>query len=63
MKDIPKIKLFSDGGARPNPGPGGFGTILRCGAYEKEFSQGYQKTTNNRMELMGAITGLEKLKK
>ena len=61
------IKLYSDGAARGNPeGPGGFGTILqytdsRGVLHEREYSQGYKKTTNNRMELMGVITGLEAL--
>lgn len=63
-----KVELYSDGAARGNPeGPGGFGTILRYidpegQVHEKEFSKGYVRTTNNRMELMGAITGLEALK-
>ena len=59
---IPDIKLFSDGGADPNPGKGGFGVILSHKGYQKEFSQGYKLTTNNRMELMGVIFGLEQLK-
>jgi len=63
------VKIFSDGAARGNPeGPGGYGTILqyedKSGVlHEKELSQGYTKTTNNRMELMGAIAGLEALKR
>ena len=62
-----KVFLYSDGSARGNPGPGGFGTILRYTdpsgqVHEKEFSCGYEKTTNNRMELLGVITGLELLK-
>ena len=61
------VKLFSDGAARGNPdGPGGYGTILQytdaAGVlHEKTMSQGYVKTTNNRMELMGCITGFEAL--
>ena len=61
------VKLFSDGSARGNPeGPGGYGTVLQftdaAGVlHEKEISQGYQKTTNNRMELMGCIAGFEAL--
>lgn len=61
------VKLYSDGAARGNPeGPGGYGTILQfvdaAGVlHEREYSQGYKKTTNNRMELMGVITGLEAL--
>lgn len=62
-----KVFLYSDGSARGNPGPGGYGTILRYTdpygqVHEKEFSCGYEKTTNNRMELLGVITGLESLK-
>ncbi len=62
-----KVSIFSDGSARGNPdGPGGYGTILRYvdskgEVHEKELSAGYDKTTNNRMELMGAIAGLESL--
>ena len=62
------VKLFSDGSSRGNPGPGGYGTILQYTDskgkfYEREYSCGYENTTNNRMELMGVITGLEALKK
>jgi len=59
---IPAIDLFSDGGAEPNPGKGGFGVILSWEGKRKEFSQGFKLTTNNRMELLGIITGLEQLK-
>lgn len=64
-----KVELYSDGSARGNPeGPGGYGTILRFvdakgNVHEREYSAGYKKTTNNRMELMGVITGLEALTK
>lgn len=58
----PLIDLYSDGGAEPNPGKGGFGVIMSYKGAKKEFSQGYELTTNNRMELMGVIFGLEKLK-
>ena len=61
-KDIPEINLYSDGGAEPNPGMGGFGVILEYKGIKKEFSQGFVLTTNNRMELMGVIHGLENLK-
>ncbi len=61
--EIPIIELFSDGGAEPNPGKGGFGVILSYQGRRKEFSQGFRLTTNNRMELMGVIFGLEQLKK
>lgn len=61
------VKIFTDGAARGNPeGPGGYGTILQYvdskgTLHEREYSQGYVKTTNNRMELMAAIVGLEAL--
>ncbi len=64
-----KVTLYSDGACKGNPdGPGGYGTILRFvdsenNVHEKEFSAGYKSTTNNRMELMGVITGFEALKK
>ena len=57
------VELYTDGGASGNPGPGGYGAILKYGKYEKEFSQGYRMTTNNRMELLAVITGLEALTK
>lgn len=57
------IKIFTDGAAQGNPGPGGYGTILKYGSHEKELSQGYELTTNNRMELMAVIAGLEALKR
>ena len=53
------ITMYTDGSARGNPGPGGYGTILMYGNHRKEFSQGYLHTTNNRMELMAVIAGLE----
>jgi len=56
------ITLFSDGSALGNPGPGGFGTILRFGQNEREISGGEAHTTNNRMELRGVIEGLKALK-
>jgi len=59
---IPEVNLYSDGGAEPNPGKGGFGVIMSYKGIKREFSQGYELTTNNRMELMGVIYGLEKLK-
>jgi hypothetical protein len=60
--EIPEINLYSDGGAEPNPGKGGFGVIMSYQGIKREFSQGYELTTNNRMELMGVIYGLERLK-
>lgn len=55
--------MYTDGSSRGNPGPGGYGTILMSGKHAKELSGGYRKTTNNRMELMAVIAGLEALKK
>ncbi len=57
-----QVYIFSDGACSGNPGPGGYGVILRCEGREKELSGGEHQTTNNRMELMGVITGLEALK-
>ncbi len=57
------IQMYTDGAARGNPGRGGYGVILMSGNHRKELSQGYRKTTNNRMELMAVIAGLEALKK
>ena len=57
------IELFTDGAASGNPGPGGYGTILRSDGHYKELSGGFRKTTNNRMELLAVIVGLEALKK
>ncbi|MES2274789.1 MAG: ribonuclease HI [Bacteroidota bacterium] len=56
------IELFTDGASSGNPGPGGYGTILRSGQHYKELSEGFRKTTNNRMELLAVIKGLEALK-
>lgn len=58
-----EIIMYTDGSSRGNPGPGGYGTILMSGNHKKELSQGYRRTTNNRMELMAVIAGLEALKK
>ncbi|MBQ0110840.1 MAG: ribonuclease HI [Oscillospiraceae bacterium] len=58
-----KVWLFCDGACSGNPGPGGWGTILRCGDTEKELSGGEADTTNNRMELTAAIAGLSALKR
>jgi len=56
------VSLFTDGACSGNPGPGGWGAILRYGGAEKEFSGGEAETTNNRMEMMAVICGLEALK-
>ncbi|MDO5577205.1 MAG: ribonuclease HI [Fibrobacter sp.] len=57
-----KVIIYSDGACSGNPGPGGYGVLLSYGDKKKELSGGFKGTTNNRMELMGAITGLEILK-
>jgi ribonuclease HI len=57
------IELFTDGASRGNPGPGGYGVVLKSGSHRKELSGGYLLTTNNRMELLAVIVGLEALKK
>jgi len=57
------VTLYTDGAASGNPGPGGYGVLLQYGPYEKEISQGYRLTTNNRMELLAVIVGLEALTK
>lgn len=57
------VEIFTDGACSGNPGKGGYGTILRFGPHEKELSEGYRLTTNNRMELMAVIAGLEALNK
>lgn len=56
-----QVEIYSDGACSGNPGPGGYGTIVRYGKHEKEFSGYDPETTNNRMELLGAIVGLEAL--
>ena len=58
-----EVEIFTDGACSGNPGPGGWGTILRFGDRERELSGGDPATTNNRMELMAAIMGLEALKR
>ena len=57
------IEIYTDGAASGNPGPGGYGVILRSGNHYKELSEGYRKTTNNRMELLAVISGIESIKK
>jgi ribonuclease HI len=58
-----EITIYTDGAARGNPGPGGYGVILMSGKHRKELSQGYSHTTNNRMELMAVIAALAAVKK
>jgi ribonuclease HI len=55
------IELYTDGAASGNPGPGGFGIVLKYGKFRKEISGGYRLTTNNRMELLAVIVGLESI--
>ena len=63
MEDQKKnVNIYTDGGCLGNPGPGGYGVVLRYGQHEKRLSGGFRLTTNNRMEIMGAIVGLEALK-
>ena len=57
------ILIYTDGSSKGNPGPGGYGTILKFGDKEKELSEGFRLTTNNRMELLAVIKGLEAIKK
>ena len=61
--EVVDIDIFTDGACRGNPGPGGWGVILRSGSHEKELFGGEQSTTNNRMELRAAIEGLAALKR
>ena len=61
--DLPGVEIFTDGACKGNPGPGGWGAILRSNGKERELSGGEQLTTNNRMELMAAIEALKALKK
>lgn len=58
-----KVTIYTDGSALGNPGAGGYGVVLMSGVHRKELSQGYILTTNNRMELLAVIKGLEALKK
>ena len=57
------ITIYTDGASRGNPGPGGYGVVMLYGSLRKEISEGFRLTTNNRMELMSVIVGLESLKK
>ena len=63
MAELPEVEIFTDGACKGNPGPGGWGAILRSGGKERELSGGESPTTNNRMELMAAIEALKALKK
>ena len=57
------VEIYTDGAAKGNPGNGGYGVVLLSGKHRKELSQGFKLTTNNRMELLAVIVGLESLKK
>ncbi len=61
MDDLTCVTIHTDGACTGNPGPGGYGVILRLGSYRRELSAGYRLTTNNRMELRAAIEGLQVL--
>jgi len=61
VTDLPAVDIFTDGACRGNPGPGGWGALLRMGGKERELSGGEAPTTNNRMELMAAIESLKAL--
>jgi ribonuclease HI len=63
MEEVNRVTIYTDGACLGNPGPGGYGIVLLYQAHKKELSGGYRKTTNNRMEIMAAIVGLEALKK
>jgi len=63
MAELPEVEIFTDGACKGNPGPGGWGAILRSNGKERELSGGEKLTTNNRMELMAAIEALKALKK
>ena len=56
-----KINIYTDGAAKGNPGPGGYGVVLMAGKHYKELSAGYRLTTNNRMELLAPINALKKM--
>ncbi len=63
MAELPDVEIFTDGACKGNPGPGGWGAILRSNGKERELSGGESPTTNNRMELMAAIEALNALKR
>ncbi|MCL6610657.1 MAG: ribonuclease HI [Peptococcaceae bacterium] len=60
---MPRVQIYTDGACSGNPGPGGYGAILKYGKHTRELSGGYRRTTNNRMELMAVIKSLEELKR
>lgn len=62
MSELPRVTIFTDGSCLGNPGPGGYAAVLLAGPHRLELAQGFSGTTNNRMELMAVIAGLESLK-
>lgn len=62
MSDLKHVVIYTDGACSGNPGPGGYGVVMLHGEHRKELSGGFRRTTNNRMELLGAIEGLRALK-
>lgn len=62
MTEERQVIIYTDGASRGNPGPGGYGVVLKYRQHRKELSEGFRKTTNNRMELLAVIAGLEALK-
>lgn len=62
MNDLKQVVIYTDGACSGNPGPGGYGVVLLYNGHRKELSGGFRRTTNNRMELLGAIEGLRALK-
>ncbi len=62
-RDLPVVQVWTDGACKGNPGPGGWGAVLRYGDHERHLKGGESRTTNNRMELMAAIQALEALKR
>lgn len=63
MTDLPQVEIFTDGACKGNPGPGGWGVVLRMGQVEKELSGGEALTTNNRMEMIAVVEALRALKR
>jgi ribonuclease HI len=63
MSALTRVEIFTDGACKGNPGPGGWGAVIRSGAHEKELSGGEADTTNNRMEMMAALEALKALKR
>jgi ribonuclease HI len=62
VSELPRVSIYTDGGSLGNPGPGGYAAVLLYQGHRKELSGGFRRTTNNRMELMAAIAGLEALR-